>query len=468
MDKKNLTTEETFALAVQNQQKNNLQVAENLYKETLKTNPNHVDAHNNLGIIFKELGELQKAVDCYQKVIQIQPEDAYAHYNLGLVFKELGELQKAVDCFQKVIQIQPDRVDDAHVGLGLVFKELEEYQKAKSCYEKAIQINPYYAEAHNNLGVVFIKLGEDQKAMSCYEKAIEIDPNYAGAYYNLGVAFNELGEGQKAMSCYEKAIEIDPNYADAYYNLGSILVILKKFNEAIKIYQQALRLKPGDKFISHVLSALFGNTTKTAPKEYVVKLFDDFANSFDKQLTEKLKYRVPEKLVALLKKTTSKRLNFKHAIDVGCGTGLSGSAFRPLTDYLVGIDISKKMIEKASDKNIYDYVEQGDISTYLTKCLKKFDLFISTDVFIYVGDLDEVFSKVSAKSNLNAKFCFSVEKCEDNEFKLLKSVRYAHSKEYIDRLSKRYKFIIESFEETEIRTEFNTPLTGYIFILKKI
>ena len=89
-------------------------------------------------------------------------------------------------------------------------------------------------------------------------------------------------------------------------------------------------------------------------------------------------------------------------------------------------------------------------------------------VFIYVGDLDEVFSKVSAKSNLNAKFCFSVEKCEDNEFKLLKSARYAHSKKYIDRLSKKYKFIIESFEETEIRTELDISLTGYIFILKKI
>ena len=35
--KKNLT----FALAVQNHKENNLQVAENLYKEVLKTNPNH-------------------------------------------------------------------------------------------------------------------------------------------------------------------------------------------------------------------------------------------------------------------------------------------------------------------------------------------------------------------------------------------------------------------------------------------
>ena len=56
-EKKNLTTEKTFALAIQNHQKNNLKVAENLYKETLKTNPNHVEAHANLGIVFRKLGE---------------------------------------------------------------------------------------------------------------------------------------------------------------------------------------------------------------------------------------------------------------------------------------------------------------------------------------------------------------------------------------------------------------------------
>jgi len=159
-EKKNLTVEDTFALAVQNQQKNNLQVAENLYKETLKINPNHVDAHNNLGIVYKELGEFQKAVDCHQKAIQIQPEDAYAHYNLGLVFKELGELQKAVDCYQKVIQIQPDRVEDAHISLGLVFKELGELQKAISCYQKAIDSKKNYALAYNNMLFTLLYLEE--------------------------------------------------------------------------------------------------------------------------------------------------------------------------------------------------------------------------------------------------------------------------------------------------------------------
>jgi len=45
MDKKNLTIKETFALAVQNHQKNNLQIAENFYKKILKKNPNHFQSN---------------------------------------------------------------------------------------------------------------------------------------------------------------------------------------------------------------------------------------------------------------------------------------------------------------------------------------------------------------------------------------------------------------------------------------
>ena len=55
---KKLLVDKTFALAVQNQQKNNLHEAKNLYEELLKTDKNHVVAYNNLGIVFKKLGEL--------------------------------------------------------------------------------------------------------------------------------------------------------------------------------------------------------------------------------------------------------------------------------------------------------------------------------------------------------------------------------------------------------------------------
>ena len=65
--KKNLTTKETFALAVQHHQKNNLQVAEKLYREILKTNPNHANTRNNLGSVLKRIRRISKSNKLFSK-----------------------------------------------------------------------------------------------------------------------------------------------------------------------------------------------------------------------------------------------------------------------------------------------------------------------------------------------------------------------------------------------------------------
>ena len=245
MDKKNLTTKKTFNLAVQNHKRNNLQVAKNLYKEILKTNPNFAGVHNNLGNVLKDLGEHQKAISCYEKATQIQPDYANAHYNLGCVLDELGEFRKAISCYEKATQIQPDYAN-AHYNLGNVLKDLGEHQKAIVCYEKAIQINPNFAGAHNNLGNILKDLGEYHKAISCCEKAIQISPNFAGTHNNLGLVFKELGKFQKAIDCYEKAIQINSNFVDARNNLGTVYFELGEHQKAISCYKKVIQMEPNN------------------------------------------------------------------------------------------------------------------------------------------------------------------------------------------------------------------------------
>jgi len=217
-----------------------------------------------------------------------------------------------------------------------------------------------------------------------------------------------------------------------------------------------------------MILSLSRKNEKSAPREYVISLFDNFANKFDKLLTENLKKKVPEKLLKLLEKNIIKKKKFKNVIDIGCGTGLSGSVFRNISEYLIGVDVSAKMIDKAANKKIYDNLIQDEAVNYLNNTSKNFDLFISTDVFIYIGDLEEIFSIISLKSNPGANFCFSIEKNINEEFKLLKSARYSHSKKYIVGLADKYNFSINACKETEIRFELNSSLQGYIFILSKI
>jgi Tfp pilus assembly protein PilF len=253
---KSLMLNEAFDLAVKNHQKNNIKDAQNYYQKVLEIDPNHSEAHNNLGVIFQGLRENQKAKDCYEKAIEINPNYVSALSNLGVIFQELRENLKAIGCFEKAIEINPNYVN-AHNNLGIIFQGLRENQKAKECFEKAIEIDHNYADAHYNLGVIFQGLGENQKAKECYEKAIEINPNYVSAHNNLGNIFKDLGGNQKAKECYEKAIEINPNYVNAHNNLGIIFQRLGKKQRAKECYEKAIKINPNYADAHYNLGVIF-------------------------------------------------------------------------------------------------------------------------------------------------------------------------------------------------------------------
>jgi len=193
MDKKNLTTKETFDLAVQNHKKNNFKIAENLYKEILKTDPNHFESIFLLGSLSAQTKNFNEAKQLLQKAIQINPNYANSHFNLGKVFKELGE-----------------------------------YQKAINCYQKAIQINPNHVNAHNNLGLAFYGLSECKKAIGCYKKAIQIQSNYSDAYWNLHSLASDIDE---ALTILKKLYEFDNKFIKAKIMISALQGFKGNFNE---------------------------------------------------------------------------------------------------------------------------------------------------------------------------------------------------------------------------------------------
>ena len=266
---KNLLIEEAFNLAVKNHQEGKTDIAQNYYQKVLKIDPNNLVTHNNLGVIFQDLGENQKAKKSFEKAIDLNPNYVNAHYNLGAMFQESGENQKAISCYEKAIEINPNYAD-AYYNLGVVFKKLREHQKAKECYEKAIELNPNYSSAHYNLGNLFKELREIQKAKDCYEKAIEINPNYATAHNNLGNVFKDLGEYQKAKECYEKAIEINPNNAEAH---NQILKLLYKLNNQSILFKKLDSITKEGK-----MNAVIGSIFSRVEVKYGVKKENPFCN----------------------------------------------------------------------------------------------------------------------------------------------------------------------------------------------
>jgi tetratricopeptide (TPR) repeat protein len=65
------------------------------YKQAIRIDPDHVEAHNNLGVAYGELGRYQEAIESYKQAIRIDPDHAEAHNNLGNAYLQLNDRDSA-------------------------------------------------------------------------------------------------------------------------------------------------------------------------------------------------------------------------------------------------------------------------------------------------------------------------------------------------------------------------------------
>ena len=164
-----MTLEETFRSAIQNQKNNNIIVAINLYQEVLKLDPNHLNAHNNLALIYQNLGEIQKAKNLFEEAIKIDPNCANFYNNLSAIL--------------------------------IVEKD---YDKAETNLKKAIELKPVYINAYNNLGIVLNKLNRPEEAKTYFDKALKIDPDFKQALINRGQSLFHKGEYELSLIDFDK------------------------------------------------------------------------------------------------------------------------------------------------------------------------------------------------------------------------------------------------------------------------
>ena len=153
-------------------------------------------------------------------------------------------------------------------------------------------------------------------------------------------------------------------------------------------------------------------------------------------------------------------------LDLGCGTGLAGLELKQFCEKLDGIDLSNSMLKQARAKGVYHKLIHGDIAEHLTETDLDFDYFISTDVFIYVGELSDVFRLIKSRNRRQGKLVFSTEHAEGKDFYLEKSGRYSHSKNYIEGLCIKRGYKLAHFEKIKLRKEKSEFLIGGLYLLE--
>jgi predicted TPR repeat methyltransferase len=314
--------------------------------------------------------------------------------------------------------------------------------------------------------LAYREIGEPDEAISCFRRAVAFVPDMAEAWNNLGVMQDEFHMDENASNSYKRAIEIQPDYASAHFNLGVSLQKLKRFKEAAEHYNKVLAIKPDDEAARFMLQCLgTSETPDAAPAQHVRRIFDQCAETFEKVLVEDLEYKTPERLFNHVRPYLNEDMMI---LDLGCGTGLGAQFYRPYAKLLTGVDISSKMLQKASEKKIYDELIVFDILQDW-EFSQAFDLIYSSDVFVYFGNLDPIIRSASSYLVHGGMIAFSVEKLEDSstEYRLFPSGRYAHAQTYIEKCLKHHGLEPVEENETVIRKQSGDEVKGLLIVARK-
>lgn len=281
------------------------------------------------------------------------------------------------------------------------------------------------------------------------------------------------GDLTAAADLLEQTVELAPDFVSAWFMLGEIHEKLGEHEQAVAAFRKACETDPEDRHGAGLrLMRLGAEKLSDMPQAYVQSLFDQYAHRFEAELLNDLGYRAPALLfeaVFSVCAAARKPALFRHAIDLGCGTGLAGAAFAKRVDHFVGIDLSAGMIKEARATGIYAELEVADMVAGLRARLDaSAELILAADAFVYLSDLAPVLNEVKRVLAPDGLLAFTVETHEGVDVIIGTGLRYAHTADYVrDSIAQAGLNLVE-LKPASPRHEKNKPVSGLVVVAEKV
>lgn len=207
-----------------------------LYYESLEIhkilNDRLSEAHllNNIGVVFKMLGNYSAALEYYLQSLNIKEEmgvEKTIHNtlsNIGNIYVIMNEYDKALDYAMrslKLLKKHNTRINEPVVlgNVALCNKMLGHNEKAMEFYREAIEVametgnRQSEADNYDGIGELYLISGDMDSALSSFNKALEIAEDIndrsliASIHLNLGKGYLQSGDYEKSLDELLKGLD---------------------------------------------------------------------------------------------------------------------------------------------------------------------------------------------------------------------------------------------------------------------
>jgi tetratricopeptide (TPR) repeat protein len=287
-------------------------IIENL-ESFCQSHPNFGLVHNDLGVIYYNVGLNDKALYHYRTAVDLDPQNMIFKKNLAdFLCLEKSNIEEGVKLYVYVLNENPgdvealmamaiiclstEKTQDAKFFLNHILKidpqnslalekvkQLEqvenaeassnsienEYHKPKykpedkqaedliTYYNALKDIKPHNAQIVNKLGVLYHMVGNTTIALNHFRRAAELEPQNKEFSKNLAdFLFSEMKQTQSAIEIYQRIVQQHPGDLESFIMLGHLCSGLKRYDEAERHYARVLEIAPDHPEASKFFAAL--------------------------------------------------------------------------------------------------------------------------------------------------------------------------------------------------------------------
>lgn len=324
------------------------------------------------------------------------------------------------------------------------------------------------AELLSQAAGVAYGLANREQALAWLRMADAQKPGDLRIRYKMAVTLSSTEDYEGAIAVLDTLLVAHPGVPALLTARFAAFVGSKQTELALADAQTLVELQPDNETFQFYLAYARGENPASIPATLMEQHFDEYASAFDQHLVRGLHYTLPKDVADMIRAWHPD--NKVDVLDLGCGTGLLGACLGPMEGVMVGVELSTAMIQQAHRHGVYHKFHQVNLVDALQATPQnEYHVIAALDVLIYIGPLDALVTDAMRILVPGGRFVFSCETDSNgaNNFKLQNTLRFTHSRKYVERVLKKAGFVDVDIEKRTIRQGTGGPVAGLLVTARK-
>ncbi len=147
----------------------------NYLRQALQIDPTYAQAYFGMGFLYARFDMNDASIRMYEMALRFDPNHIEAMNNLAMMYFHSGNYDDALELIQKAVAMNDTA--DGEYNMGSIYLERNQPSEAIAAFEKAVKMRPNDPSIFNNMALAYEKAGRKQEAEDSWNKVLKYSDN---------------------------------------------------------------------------------------------------------------------------------------------------------------------------------------------------------------------------------------------------------------------------------------------------